>query len=503
MAEEQENYLLTTGKHSLIYGLGTVAAKLVGLVLLPLYSKSVPVEEFGLYGLLEVLSQVLVQSLALGLPVATFRYLRLAKTPQESRKVVSTSLAGIAAATLILLPGVFYLEFRVLVQAGVLELPSSLEQSRFAWILALQLADVAFTCLLGVPLNLLRLEGRAGAFTILSLIRFASVLVLNLITVGSLGMGVLGIFLSQAVSSLLAFLGLVPYVAKRSALGVDGSLLGQMIGYGLPLVPVSLSVLLLNIGNRYVVSAFGGLEDVARYTFLQRIGGSLNMFLFQPFQLGYFPMLWRVWGTPQLERFQSRSMTYFTLAGVWITLGLALFSQEIVRVLLRNPVYWSDHDLVPIVALSFVIYGMSYVAQASFHLTGKTYWIALLFVAGMFLNLCLSWLTVPTGGVRAAALAILASYVLVLVASLPLAARYHRFHYERRRLALVALVGAAISLAATWVGRVAETGAKTGILLRLLLLGMFPLVLGLFRFYTRDERKYLVRLKEVVGLAGK
>jgi len=496
MEAEGSNYLVTTGKHSLIYGLGTAAAKLVGLVLLPLYSKAVPVEEFGFYGLLDVLSQLLVQSLALGLPVATFRYFRMAQSPAAQRAVVITSLAGIAAATAVFLPLTFYVEFRLLVQAGILTLPAGLDQPRFAWILVLQLVDIGFTCLLGVPLNLLRLEGRAGVFTGLSVARFALVLALNLLTVGKWRMGVVGIFGSQAVASVLVFALLLPYVARRSRSSVDARLLVQMVGYGLPLVPVSLSVLLLNLGNRYVVSLFGGLDDVARYTFLQRIGGSLNMFLFQPFQLGYFPMLWRVWGTRELERFQTRSMTYFTYLGAWVTLALALFSREIVRLLLRNPVYWSDYDLVPVVAASFLVYGMSYIAQASFHLAGKTYWIALLFVAGMVLNLGLSWATVPAGGVRAAAFAILASYGVVLLASIPLAARYHRFRYEAKRLAMILLTALAIAAIGDWVARGNRIALPASLVLRGALLAGFPLALGGLGFYTSDERKRLGNWRE-------
>ena len=56
--------LKNTIRHTAIYGFGNVAVKLIGFVLMPLYTKHISVPEYGILGILEVtiliLSQVLI-----------------------------------------------------------------------------------------------------------------------------------------------------------------------------------------------------------------------------------------------------------------------------------------------------------------------------------------------------------------------------------------------------------------------------------------------------------
>ena len=47
-----------TVKHTGIYALGNISAKLVGFVLLPIYTKHIPVAAYGVWGLLELIASL-------------------------------------------------------------------------------------------------------------------------------------------------------------------------------------------------------------------------------------------------------------------------------------------------------------------------------------------------------------------------------------------------------------------------------------------------------------
>ena len=63
-------------KHTSIYGTGTIASKLIGIILLPLYTEHISIDDFGVYGLFEIILQLLAV-FALGIPVALQRWIGL------------------------------------------------------------------------------------------------------------------------------------------------------------------------------------------------------------------------------------------------------------------------------------------------------------------------------------------------------------------------------------------------------------------------------------------
>ena len=63
-------------KDTIIYGLGNVAVKIVGLILIPLYTNHefFSTDQFGVLGILEISGLVLTSLLASGLPQSLTRW---------------------------------------------------------------------------------------------------------------------------------------------------------------------------------------------------------------------------------------------------------------------------------------------------------------------------------------------------------------------------------------------------------------------------------------------
>ena len=66
--------LKSTAKSSFIYGIGNLSTKLIGLILLPLYTRVLPVGEFGMLAMLETTSQILITLFGLSLYNAFLRW---------------------------------------------------------------------------------------------------------------------------------------------------------------------------------------------------------------------------------------------------------------------------------------------------------------------------------------------------------------------------------------------------------------------------------------------
>src|SRR5512133_2055649 len=66
----------TSFKDTIIYGLGNIAVKIVGLILIPLFTdqKNFTTDQFGVLGMLEISALVLTSMLASGLPQSLTRW---------------------------------------------------------------------------------------------------------------------------------------------------------------------------------------------------------------------------------------------------------------------------------------------------------------------------------------------------------------------------------------------------------------------------------------------
>ena len=103
------NYLKKTGKHYLIYGLGNVISKMIGFILIPLYTRVLSTEEYGILSLMVVSLTISTIILTMGLQAALFRFYIYDYSKKNQRiELVSTVIIFITFVSLILSSLLFY-----------------------------------------------------------------------------------------------------------------------------------------------------------------------------------------------------------------------------------------------------------------------------------------------------------------------------------------------------------------------------------------------------------
>src|SRR5438552_12580239 len=86
-------------RHSAIYGLGSIAARIIGVLLLPLYTRYLSPSDYGLIETLVALSAVLTALVAQGMKSAFFRFYFDSAEPERRRLVVRTAFWYVMAAS--------------------------------------------------------------------------------------------------------------------------------------------------------------------------------------------------------------------------------------------------------------------------------------------------------------------------------------------------------------------------------------------------------------------
>src|SRR5439155_16919950 len=86
-------------RHSAIYGLGSIVARIIGVLLLSLYTRYLSPRDYGLIETLVALSAVLTALVAQGMKSAFFRFYFDSAEPERRLLVVRTALWYVLAAS--------------------------------------------------------------------------------------------------------------------------------------------------------------------------------------------------------------------------------------------------------------------------------------------------------------------------------------------------------------------------------------------------------------------
>ena len=97
----------STLKSSLIYSLGNISSKIIGLILLPLYAKHLTIEDYGILGIIEISTQLLISIFGLALFQAFFRWYWDKNYEHKQESIFFTSLFFLILISILMYFGLY------------------------------------------------------------------------------------------------------------------------------------------------------------------------------------------------------------------------------------------------------------------------------------------------------------------------------------------------------------------------------------------------------------
>lgn len=463
-------------KHSIIYSFSNIAAKAIGVVLLPLYTKYISLSDFGILGILEVTLLIAVEFLNLG----QGQSLLMLNNSDEYRGKRKSMLFSIVV-------------FSISMCALFIVLSESLlpsiskffaESQQFYKYLRLCIYIVSFRLLNNLFLNKLRADERPVFYTVANLTKLTLTLGFAIYFVAFAKEGITGILYSYIISEVLTFILLLPSMISQMSLSFDKKIISVSLKFGIPLIFGSLAMMLLNVSDRYIIKFYTDYATVGLYDLGYRIAGVLNMFLIMPFTLTLIPFAYRQYGKEGDKRYYTKIMTYLTFVLVWAGLALSLFGKEIIKVFALNPQFWNAYYVVPVVVFSYVFFGMRIVASLGMFLTKNTKYVAYTTTIASLFNIGLNFWWIPKFGMMAAAYSTLVSFILLYLITCYYSNKFYKIPFENYKLTLSIIIGVILYLISSLVN---DNGSLIRILVKSFLLILFPLILYAFKFYESAE----------------
>ncbi len=476
-----------TFRHGAIYSLSTLATKLVGFILLPLYTQKLVPAEYGIWGILEITIMILGQLLLLGQSQAFIRFYHAKEIEVDRRALFTTqSLFVFVVAACVWTVG----EMLSPVVARYFSQPDA-----FRLYFRLLFVIVFFRMLNNYFLGVLRAKEQPVLYSSLNIAKFGVLLSANLIFLLYFQMKIEGILLAAVCGELVLFGGLILALRREWSRRWDVRILKQTIRFGAPLVIGGMAWMFLNMGDRYLLKLLTSYHQVGVYSTGYKIGNVVNILLIQPFVMSFLPLGYRFYRKKGDTRYYSKMFLYLTFLSAWVGLALALFSKELLPLVARRPGYWIAWQVVPLVCLSYVFVGATAVVGIAFHLRNKTYYGANITVMTAILNLIFNVLFIPVWGMMGAAAATLLAFAIRFFLVKVMAARLLTVPYEMRKFFLMVTVWAALVGFGLWAN---QRSLLEAITLKGLSLFLFPLLLYPLKFYEPVEVQTIRRAVETL-----
>jgi O-antigen/teichoic acid export membrane protein len=271
------------------------------------------------------------------------------------------------------------------------------------------------------------------------------------------GLGPAGYFLGLALGAACA-LGLTLLRARILPTGAfSRSQASAMLRYGLPLVPATVMAWVVFAVDRSLIVGFRDFEEAGYYGIASRVTAPLLLAV-SAFGVAWSPIIMSQARSRQPD-LRARALTGVLAVAGALFLVLVLFSEPLVR-LLGGDDYLAARRAVPGLALGWAGWAAATVLLTEFSVVRRTSTIA--FVAGVSAaaNVLLNLLLIPPYGFEGAAWATAASFWLMALLAWICERRLTVTPYRWTRLAILALVVAAVSPAATLGSGPAEIAAK-------------------------------------------
>jgi O-antigen/teichoic acid export membrane protein len=461
---------------SALYGLGSVADKLVGFLLLPLTTALLSPTDFGVLNVFGTTASLALILVSVGLHQAT--PILNAELPYASdrRRLFATAvvLTSFAAAILIVVAFAF----------GSWIGPAAFGTGSAS--LVYLLGPHAFLYaqrLLGY--TRLRLEQRPQLFVAVNAV---STVVIRGAALGlvAAGLGVKGWVLGELIGAAITLAILWPSVFSDFGFRLDRGIVSRLLPMGLALTPSLLAHWVMMGSDRYVM--LGVLTDPAHQIGLYSIGeriSTIMQLVNVAFVLGWQRYAFENLQRPDGERRFAHGLTLYAVVGGYAALGLAMLGDDLTR-FITPASYNAGVVVIPMLTLAGFIGGFAELTSARLQHAnlglrlGAATWMA----AGVQVAL-LFW-AIDRYGILGAAGACLAGQSLKMLLIVAVGWRHVQVQFEYRRLLLLAFVfGSAYALG----GAVGDEGSGRRFLWQLGVVAATPLLVVGTGFLAPDEKQ--------------
>jgi O-antigen/teichoic acid export membrane protein len=246
------------------------------------------------------------------------------------------------------------------------------------------------------------------------------------------------------------------------------SVLRGYLAFGIPLLVSTMAYAVLNYGDRYFINLFLGIGSVGLYAAAYAIGG-LPVAVYTPIDYVMYPAIAAQWNGRRIDQaveLIETTLRWMILALVPVLVGFAVFIRPLIAIV-TTPAFVVVAPAALVIAAGFALFSLGTVGERILVLANRQRMVSVLYVGLAAANAALNIALIPRLGLIGAALATLASFGAYAAITLVRARAYCRFAFPIDALwktAVAAVAGALVAfpLMGTGIARLLLAGLAGG-----------------------------------------
>lgn len=410
-------------KNSFIYTLGTVLTRGMVIFLVPIYTRYLSPQEYGIIDLFMIVGTVIGYIIALEITQAIARYYQEGKNLSEKLEYVST------AFWFTLIMYLFY--FIVSVVYSETFTIWLLEDIEYQNIFILASLAIVTNGILYFTQSQLKWQIQSKDSVIVG---FINVLVVASIAIYLLvveGLKLESIFIGQIIGNIIASLIAIYYARFSYGFAFCFTKLKEMISFSSPLVLSSVGFFIAMYIDRIAINDLLGLEELGIYGIAYRFA-SIAALVMIGFQSSLVPLVYKHYKEENTPQNVSKIFNLFCLFALFVFAGTIIFSQEVL-VLLTTEAYYGASSLIAILVLA-TFFSQMYIFAPGIGIAKKTKLSAAITLSGAVINTILNYTLIPMFGVIGATYATLTSSVIIFFVYTFVSFKYYPIPYQTKKI---------------------------------------------------------------------
>lgn len=462
-------------KHSTIYGIGNLLSKVVAFLLLPLYTRYLSPESYGILELVDVTIGMIGIVVGVGVTEALSRFYYDQKDGAERRAVISTGYGVVTAMAVV--------SVLVLSYGSELFAVLILESAGHATLFTISFLSLGLGIITDVAQVYFRLLHKSTHYIAISLANLIIGVLLNILFIAYLEYGVIGIFYASLLTRLLVGVPVTVYVLKKVGIRFQWSLAKEMVAFSVPLIPAALASTAVAYSDRYFINYFLTLAETGIYGLGRKIGSMIHLLITVPFLLVFLPRRFEIAHEEGAKEVFGQVFYYYLLTMLFIGLGLSVMA-DIVIAMMTTTEFYPAADFVPLAVLTMIILGAKYHFEFGILYSKKTRYYMYIYMVSGGVHLASNWFFVKAIGLWGAMYASLLAQLLTTGLVYLVGQRLFPINFGLWK-SLKALVAACAIYAVSTYPLHLDTGLM--IVYKFMLVASFPVVLAIFGLISKDE----------------
>jgi O-antigen/teichoic acid export membrane protein len=380
-------------KNAATYAIGNIGMRLASFLLIPLYTHSLSIDDYGILVTLLLTIQVLITITGLGTPKGFIRFAEeYDRQNSIGRLLGGTICINIFSGVLVTAVCVFLLLsfFREILHTGEV----------FEYILLACFVALSQS-LFDIIISYFRIKNEGIKYVVTCLSVFVILIASTFVFLRLFFLGVKGVLIAQILTYGGAWLFVLLMVVSKTGIGVTAKDIKAIGKFSFPLVFAMAGDKIGGMSTLYFLSYFASLKQVAIYSLGNKIAAIAVMVLILPFQLAYEPFVYANINTEGIKSAIARLMIYFILFFSFVAFGIVFIFRDMLAVI-APPEYYPAYSIVFLFLPTSAAIGIYYIAESILNIENKTQIVGTVVTIFTILQVILNYFLIKVWGIYGA-----------------------------------------------------------------------------------------------------